>query len=122
LFPNDRAKDLEGKHEKVLDITTQREYLNLARSVFAYAVEDCEYIEKNPVITGLIPPKKKSPKGDKDPFGDPDDLAEIFSPENYLTWSQDIPSRFWIPLLALYTGCRLDTLETPVILVIKMGG
>jgi hypothetical protein len=108
---NLKPNDLNGKHDKTLDVTTRREYLNLAKSVFAYA-EDNEYIIKNPVISGLIPPKKKNPKGNKDPFDDPNDLARVFSTENYLAWSQDIPSRFWIPLLGLYTGCRLEEMAS----------
>jgi len=100
-------KDLEGKHVKTLDVTTQRDYLNLARSIFAYA-EECQYIEKNPVVSGFIPPKKKNTRGRKLPFDDPDDLDKIFNPEVYLKATKDKPSKFWVPILALYTGCRRE--------------
>jgi len=101
-------KDLKGKHDKTLDSSTQRDYLNLARSIFAFAVEECEYIEKNPVIKGLIPRKKKNTRVRKLPFDDPGDLEKIFNPKVYLNACKDKPSRFWVPLLALYTGCRLE--------------
>ena len=52
-------KDLKGKHDKTLDISTRRDYLNFTRQVFSYA-EDNEYIKKNPVPSGIIPPKKKN--------------------------------------------------------------
>ena len=100
-------KDLEGKHKKTLDSSTRRDYLNLAKSVFAYAKE-CGYIEKNPVLSGFIPPKKKNTRGRKLPFDDPGDLEKIFNPKVYLNACKDKPSRFWVPLLALYTGCRLE--------------
>ena len=43
---------------------------------------------------------------------DPEDLARIFNPKIFLKWSKDYPSRFWIPLLALYTGCRLEEMAS----------
>jgi len=100
-------KNLEGKHEKTLDSSTRRDYLNLAKSIFAYAKE-CGYIEKNPVLSGFIPPKKKNTRGRKLPFDDPGDLEKIFNSKVYLNASKDKPSRFWVPLLALYTGCRME--------------
>jgi integrase len=104
-------EDLKGKHDKTLDVSTRREYLNFAKSVFAYA-EDNEYISKNPVVTGIIPPKKKNTRGKKHTFDDPADLEKIFNPSVYLNWSKDHGSRFWIPLLALYTGCRLEEMAS----------
>jgi len=103
--------DLDGKHDKTLDVTTRREYLNFARSVFTYAEEN-EYIKKNPVISGIIPPKKKNARGHKLAFDDPEDLAKIFNTDVFLGWSKDTPSRFWLPLLALYTGCRLEEIAS----------
>jgi integrase len=103
--------DLDGKHDKTLDVTTRREYLNFAKSIFTYAEEN-EYIKKNPVISGIIPPKKKNARGHKLAFDDPEDLAKIFNTDVFLEWSKDIASRFWLPLLALYTGCRLEEIAS----------
>jgi integrase len=94
-----------------LDVSTRREYLNFVKSVFAYA-EDNEYISKNPVVTGIVPTKKKNTRGKKHTFDDPADLAKIFNPSLYLNWSKDHAARFWIPLLALYTGCRLEEMAS----------
>jgi integrase len=103
--------DLDGKHDKTLDVTTRREYLNFAKCIFTYAEEN-EYIKKNPVISGIIPPKKKNARGHKLAFDDPEDLAKIFNTDVFLEWSKDIASRFWLPLLALYTGCRLEEIAS----------
>ena len=35
-------------------------------------------------------------------------MEKIFNPDTYLKWSEKEPSRFWLPLLALYTGCRVE--------------
>ena len=45
-------------------------------------------------------------------FNDPEDLAKIFNTDVFLEWSKDIASRFWLPLLALYTGCRLEEIAS----------
>ena len=99
-------RDLEGKHEQTLDITTRREYMNLAKSLFQYAVES-EYVGKNPVIPGLIPPKKGNAREQRLPFT-MFDLERIFDSKTYPQWAEGHPSRFYIPLLALFTGSRLE--------------
>jgi integrase len=106
-----KPEDLEGKHDKTLDVSTRRDYLNFVKSVFTFAEEN-EYISKNPVVTGIIPPKKKNTRDKRLTFDDPSDLENIFSPDLFLYWSKDHPSRFWIPLLALYTGCRLEEMAS----------
>jgi integrase len=100
------ADHLKGKYEKTLDVTTRRKYLNMAKNIFNFAYEN-EYIDKNPVISGIIPPKKKMTKKLRETF-DMDDLRRIFNPDTYLKWSQDKPERFYIPLILLYTGCRVE--------------
>ena len=104
-------KDLKGKHDKTMDVSTRRDYLIFARQVFSFAEEN-DYVVKNPVISGIIPDKKKNPRDRRSPFDDPEDLTKIFNPEVFLEWSKDHPSRFWIPLLALYTGCRLEEMAS----------
>ena len=97
---------LKGKYKKTLDVTTRRKYLNMAKVVFQFAYEN-EYIDKNPVISGFIPPKKNKTRKLRKAF-DMDDLRRIFNPDTYLKWSQGKPERFYIPLILLYTGCRVE--------------
>jgi integrase len=104
-------KDLKGKHDKTMDVSTRRDYLIFARQIFSFA-EDNDCIIKNPVISGIIPDKKNNPRDQRYPFDDPEDLDKIFDPELFLEWTKDHPSRFWIPLLALYTGCRLEEIAS----------
>ncbi len=54
--------------------------------------------------------KKKSAQrgtGDRASFT-PEDLGRIFSPSNYLEAVKGQPSRFWVPLVSLCTGMRLE--------------
>lgn len=97
---------LKGKYKKTLDVTTRRKYLNMAKVVFEFAYEN-EYIDKNPVISGIIPPKKMKTRKLRKTF-DMDDLRRIFNPDTYLKWSKDKPERFYIPLILMYTGCRVE--------------
>jgi integrase len=98
---------LVGKHPKTMDITTVGTYMTLISSMFKYAVE-FDYIKTNPVTQGMIPGKKRDAQGQRHPFSDPDDLARIFDEKLFLKWSKDRPERFWVPLIGLYTGCRLE--------------
>ena len=69
--------DIKGKHKKNLDVTARRGYLNFVKSIFVFA-EEKDYVQKNPVISGIIPPKKKNSKCNRDPVSDPDDLDISF--------------------------------------------
>lgn len=100
-------KDLAGKHDETLDITTVREYMNFTKSLFQFA-KDNDYIGENPVVSGMIPPKKKNTRELRHPFVDPSELAQVFDKERFLKWSEEKPERFWVPILALFTGCRME--------------
>ena len=100
-------KDIEGKFNKVLDVSTQRNYLTFAKTIFDHAIAR-ECITRNPVVSGIIPPKKKSTRNLRFPFDEPKDLEKIFNPDTYIKACRGRPSRFWVPILALYTGCRLE--------------
>ena len=106
-----RTKDLKDKHDNTMDVTTRRGYLIFARQIFSFAEEN-EWVIKNPVISGIIPGKKQNPRDQKLPLDDPEDLARIFKKEVFFKWSKKHPSRFWIPLLGLYTGCRLEEMAS----------
>ena len=101
-------EDLKGKHEQTLDVTTKREYMTMAKSIFKYALEN-EYVTVNPVLNGTIPEKKKRAREQREPFTN-EDLTRIFNPATYYKYAKDRPARFWVPILALYTGARLEEL------------
>lgn len=99
---------LKGKHDQTIDLTTIREYMVLTRALFQYAV-DKEYLEKNPVLKRMVPDKKKRKKEQRLPFT-ADDLELIFNVSTYLNFTNPRPALFWLPILGLYTGCRIEEL------------
>jgi integrase len=104
-------REVAGQIAKGRDVSTQRDYMNFIRSIFGYALDN-EFIEKNPVIKGLIPDRKTAgTREQRLAFDDPEDLQQIFG-NGYHEWSKYQPSRYWLPLLALYTGCRLEELAS----------
>jgi len=87
-------------------LTTQaiRSWFNLLGSFFNLAVK-ADFIAKNPVDG--IKPKANGHHVRRLPFSR-DDMKSIFAPKYY---PQAIDaSKYWIPLLALYTGARLNEL------------
>jgi len=100
--------NLEGKHEETMDVTTLSGYLRRAKALLQFAVDN-EYIETTPFISGLVPPKKKQARSQRDSFTD-DELKLIFHPDHYLDDRHSKPFKFWLPILGLYTGCRLEEL------------
>ena len=88
--------------------------MNLAKSLFQYALDN-EYLDKNPVIAGLIPPKKGNQREQRLPFT-ASDLKRIFAPETFDKWVNYgggfHPERYWLPKLALWTGGRLEELAS----------
>jgi integrase len=88
--------------------TINDKYLSLVSGFFKYAKHH-SYITENPV-DGLISKEKggKRPDEERDPFST-DDLRKIFceSPE-FLLDKMEHPHQFWVPLIGLYTGMRLE--------------
>ena len=71
---------------------------------------------QNPAITGLLRISvTRQEHENRDPFSKAD-IKKIFNPDTYLNEgltrgpNGDHPSRFWIPLLGLFTGARLEEL------------
>ncbi len=38
----------------------------------------------------------------------PEEIQKIFNPETFLPWAKKYPHRWWCPLIALYTGARIN--------------
>jgi len=90
---------------------TDRESLNLARSLFAYAL-DSEYLEKTPLYLGSSLARKATPGNNN-------------HRSTEMTWNKFLirksishvlginpHSRFYIPLLALFTGSHLEEMAS----------
>lgn len=95
-----------------LEPATINSHLHKVSALFNWAVKE-ERMERNPA-RGLAGPEGKHRQGARMPFSI-EELSKIFSPPLYGTASElqarlagPTASRFWIPLIALFHGMRLN--------------
>ncbi len=89
-----------------LSASTIRKRMSYLISLFKYA-ERMEWVDKNPA-DGMRPPKAKKVYAERDAFTD-EDLRAIFGSDyKAATLGAGNAARYWIPLVLLYTGARLE--------------
>lgn len=96
---------INSKPEKTLSVSSVNKYLNRMSSLFKYAVKN-GYMNLNPA-EGMQIRKSKRPDEER-PAYVLDDLEKIFHSEEYLSGKFKHAYCRWTPLIALYTGCRLE--------------
>ncbi len=109
-------RDIVGYRDAIYKrkLSTQRNifFMGRANMFFRFAIEEKRLLPRgheNPV-TGLIPKAKKNGKAQcRKPF-DADDLKKLFHSTEYLNGTHEKPYQFWLPVLALYTGARIEEL------------
>ena len=95
---------LAMKPEKTLaPRTINNGYLQRYSSLFSWAAKQ-GYCASNP-FEGLKLKISRNPLEDKDPFT-PQELRTIFNSNQYNLEAFEAPSKFWIPIIALFTGAR----------------
>jgi integrase len=97
-----------GKHPMALHHKTANNYLNYLSALFNWAVKE-GHAEKNPAVGLQIAAPQRHGKS-RLPFST-DQLNRIFHAPLYLASKGRIESRdgrFWVPLLSLWTGMRLN--------------
>jgi len=82
-------------------------YLGETISFFTYAVRH-GYVEKN-YAEGLKIPNSRAPHEQRDILTI-EDLNKLFTSKEYATGSHKSPYHYWLPILALFTGARLEEL------------
>jgi integrase len=96
-----------GKIPKTLSVTTINKHLTRATSLFKWAVQN-GYMDRNP-SEGLQIATTIRDDEQRAVFTD-DDLKKLFHSKDYLKDSHKHGYRFWLPVLALFTGARLTEL------------
>lgn len=85
---------------------TQAKYVTMLKSILDFAVKD-GYISTNPA-QDLMPLGEKVPaRKAREAFGT-EDLAKIFSCGHFVSRADVEGERFWAPLIALFSGMRLN--------------
>jgi integrase len=93
------------KAEKIMSVATVNGYLTHASALFDYAVRN-NYMTTNYAV-GLKIKQKRKASEQKDPFSD-EDLGKIFHSEDYVKDKHNKAWKYWVPIIGLYTGCRLE--------------
>lgn len=75
--------------------------------VFFTGLVDTDVISRSP-LKGLGPEIDTSTELDTGRPFTPHELKTIFDPANFVPWAQDLPHRWWGPILGLYTGARVN--------------
>jgi integrase len=90
-----------------LSVSAINRYLGTVRSFLTYAVKN-GYVETN-YAAGLQLPPQKRPDEQRSVFTT-EDLEKLFHADQYIKGTHRHPYQFWLPLLGLYTGCRIEEL------------
>lgn len=97
----------EKQKDKTLSTSTVNKYLGVATDLFTYAVKN-NHIQANPASGSMIKQKKRVDEL-RDVFTK-DDLKKLFHSKEYTEDRHKHPHNYWLPILGLYTGCRLEEL------------
>jgi integrase len=99
------AEVLDSGVTKRMNTSTINKQLDRASTLFKWAVQN-GYVVRNPA-EGLQLPAKKRDDEYRAAFN-PDDLKMIFNSREYREDTHKYGYRFWLPVIALYTGMRLN--------------
>ena len=111
-IPKYRDKDfhslmkMEIPQKDIIHLTTINKHLGNLTSFMIWSVNN-GYCNSNP-FTGMKIKQKKSPRDERDRFTE-QELKEIFSKHNYLYYTKvekDSYSKYWVPLIGVFTGMR----------------
>ena len=118
IYPNESIKNIiqlarKNNNELMLPETINSNYIQILKKMFEYFHRNRKYIDNNPFIGVNIPTKKQS--RDIAYFKD-EDLTSIFQHEFFtvtqksslIKYSHFQPYQYWLPLIALFTGARLN--------------
>lgn len=93
-----------SKHEwpETLKPRSINTYISLLCTLFRW-MQDHQYIEAN-IASGLMLPIETAPQDERKPYS-AEDIQRI---KSALPRGADHPEKYWIPLIAMYSGMRLD--------------
>ncbi|WP_343876634.1 site-specific integrase, partial [Cupriavidus pauculus] len=118
LSLHELAGQVASKGMPTMAATTVDAYVRRLSEMFGWAVK-CDYLTKNPALAAAPKRKTTREQDERDAFT-PDDLAQIFGADWYKTGRGSLtttgkyqtfqPHYYWLPLLGLYTGARINEL------------
>lgn len=105
--PIDKILEIaERDNHPTLSINSINDHMSRLSGLFSYGKMHGIYVGDNPV-SGMRLAKDKRNDEARDIF-DKDDLHKLFHSEEYLNDAFDKPFKYWVPILGLYTGARIN--------------
>lgn len=101
----DELLSLELPSEKLMQPTTVNKHLQRISSVLDYAVVHGEIL-LNPAKDMKIRVRRKAQEV-RDTFTS-EDLKALFGSEKFVKDGKKSPWKYWLPIIGLYTGCRIE--------------
>lgn len=98
-------KVLKENHQRTISPTTVNKHLVRLSTIFKYAVHN-GLMQNNPATEMQIKTNKRD--DELRAAYSKDDLNKLFKSENYLNDSHQHSYQFWVPILGLYSGARLE--------------
>lgn len=110
MSKNKRLLDAEGKPLEVLATTTIDGYMQVLRNFLTYCKN--QYAVNPTVVDAISDNKKKTNEGESIPRRafNADEMKAIFQSDYMREGYYNCPYQYWIPLLAAFTGARVNEL------------
>ena len=106
IFRNKTIDELlKMEHENTLTTKTVNNIVESISSMFQWGIRE-ELITNNPA-KGLSKPEELVDIDKKQPLSE-EDIRKIFFSGDYIPKNFKKPSHYWVPLIGLYTGMRLE--------------
>lgn len=105
--PDQSLAKLAREADTTINVSTFNHYVKNLKTIFAYAIQE-GYCDRNPFENLSIRQRGKV-SAQRARFTE-DDLKRLFDAEVYEAEAKGRAYRYWLPLLGLYTGARLNEL------------
>jgi len=99
------AAIIQLKPEQVMSVTTVRLYVERILALFDFAIVEQHLTGTNPF--SKLKPKRTTRADQERKQFTTEDIAALFDPDHFKLVAGK-PSRYWIPIIAAYTGMRLE--------------
>jgi integrase len=111
-MPQYSNKSIEGilameiPEKDLMEVQTLRNRFNKINSFLIWVREQGHALSNN-LLRILTLKRTKSPRQERAVFT-PEDLGKLFRNETFYALEEKRPERYWVPLIALYSGARLE--------------
>ncbi len=106
-FPEMPLEEIIAQARSTISVTTFNNYVKNLTTFFSYAVRE-GYCARNPFDGMRV--KQRGKVSEERSIFTSSDLAKLFGSDKYARKDSPRPHQYWLPLMGLYTGARLNEL------------